>query len=106
MLRSVSIAALVITLGALVLWVVTGADAYTKYQVVETVTRELDPDDPLVAAGFYDDGPQVETISRDAFRFGLLPTPQGLLDKHLASVATVVAVVWAGPLAMWVRRRL
>jgi hypothetical protein len=95
MLRALLITSLLVTVAAVALWLATGGDAYTKFKVVETVAREVDPDDPLAAAGFYDDQAATETVSRDAFRFGLLPTPQGLVDRHLLSVATFAGPLWA-----------
>ncbi|MBD3220571.1 hypothetical protein GF314_04970 [bacterium] len=106
MVRGLLIASLVVTAAAIVLWLATGGDAYTKYRVVETVAREVDPDDPLAAAGFYDED-ATETTSRDEFRFGLLPTPQGLFDRHVVSVATFAGPMWAVTIAafIWSRRR-
>lgn len=93
MVRVLLILSLVVTVASVGLWLGTGGDAYTKYQVVETVAREIDPDDPLAAAGFYDED-ATETVSRQEFRFGLLPTPQGLFDKHAISVATFTGPPW------------
>jgi hypothetical protein len=95
----------VVTVASVVLWQATGGDYYTKFQVVETVAREVDPDDPLAAAGFYDDGPAEETVSRDAFRFGLLPTPQGVFDRHAISVASFAGPLWAATLVVFGWRR-
>ena len=63
-------------------------------------------DDPLAGTGFYDDA-RIETIERrDEFHLGLLPTPQGLLDKHILSVASILGPTWALPLfLLWVRTR-
>ena len=86
--------ALVVTIAAVVTWQVTGADYYTKFEVVEQIERPLDPKDPLVAAGFYDGTTTTETVTRKAFRFGLLPTPSGLFDKHAASVVSLASPLW------------
>ena len=106
MMRGLLIASLVVTVAAIVLWLATGGDAYTKYRVIETAAREVAPDDPLAAAGFYEED-ATATTSRDEFRFGLLPTPQGLFDKHVVSVATFAGPMWALTIAafVWSRRR-
>ncbi len=88
------VAAVMITLAALFTWQLTGGDYYTKYEVVEQVEKTLDPDDPLVAAGFYEGTTATETVARKDFRFGLLPTPSGLLDKHVASVVSISSPFW------------
>ena len=88
--KAVLTLSVVVTIAALVTWRVTGGDYYTKYQIVEQVEKQVDPDDPLAGTGFYDDESHTETVTRDAFRFGLLPTPSGFFDKHAASVVSVV----------------
>ena len=103
-LRGLLVASILVTVGAVALWLGTGRDAYTKFQVVETVAVEVDPDDPLAAAGFYDEG-QTETVSRPAFRFGLLPTPQGLFDRHAVSVVSVAGPLWGLTLVAWLWSR-
>jgi hypothetical protein len=86
----------------LVLWQATGGDYYTKYQVVEQVQKTVDPDDPLAAAGFYEGGTRTETVVRDEFRFGLLPTPRDILDKHSLSVVSIASPAWLVALfAVW-----
>lgn len=101
------IGAMLLTVASLILWQATGGDFYTKYQIVEVVPMQLDPDDPLVAAGFYDDD-ATETITRDEFRFGLLPTAEGLFDKHVISVLSFTAPTWFVTLGIiwWSRRKL
>jgi hypothetical protein len=100
--------AVIITLAALFTWQLTGGDYYTKYEVVEQIERPLDPDDPLVAAGFYEGSTTTETVARKDVRFGLLPTPSGVLDKHAASVISVALPVWllGFGLLFWNRRVL
>jgi hypothetical protein len=44
-------------------------------------------------------------VSRPAFRFGLLPTPQGLFDRHALSVVSVTAPLWGLTLAAWLWSR-
>ena len=88
------IASAVISIGAVLLWQATGGDYYTKFQVVEQVERKIDPNDPLAAAGFYDTESTVETVRRDEFRFGLLPTPSGLMDKHILAVLSIAGPFW------------
>ena len=104
--RYILIGALVITLAAVITWQATGGDYYTKFQVVEQVEKEIDRSNPLAAAGFYEGDTQTETVTRDEFRFGLLPTPSGIMDKHALSVASVVGPVWLLALALvWIGRR-
>ncbi len=99
--------ATILTIATLITWQATGGDSYTKFQVVEQVERKLDPDDPLAGTGFYEDDKVTETIKRDEFRLGLIPTPNGLLDKNAISVATIVVPVWVFAIVFWwfMRRR-
>jgi hypothetical protein len=99
--------AVVVTLATVVVWQATGGDYYTKFQVVEEIESETDPDDPLAAAGFYDGDSSTEVVTRDEFRFGLLPTPEGVFDKHAVSVASISGPVWLGAIgfAWWARRK-
>ncbi len=86
-----------VTVGALGLWASTNYHAYTKYEVVERVAIEVDEDDPFAGTGLFEGkggAPVYQTVQRESFHFGILPTPQGLLDKHIVSVLTVVAPVW------------
>lgn len=101
------ITAAAITLAAGGLWQATGGDYYTKYEVIEQVPRTVDPDDPFAEAGLYDGGSQTETVQRDEFRFGLLPTPQGIFDKHAISVVSFAAPAWIGAfgILIWTRRK-
>ena len=106
--QRISIAAAIIsTAGALAAWAGTGMHHYTKYKVVETVEEEIPADDPLAGTGFYDGSTQQKTVERDEFHLGLLPTPQGLFDRHILSVATIVVPFWGffGLLAWRSRRR-
>jgi hypothetical protein len=99
-------ATLLVTLVVLVTWQVTGGDYYTKFEVVEQVEKQVDPNDPLAQAGFYDGSTQTETVTRDAFRFGLLPTPGGLFDKHILSVLSIATPFWLLSLGLlWRSRR-
>jgi hypothetical protein len=103
---------ILLTVAALGLWVGTERHAYTKYQVVERVPVEP-ADDIFAATGLFDsaDGaPAFRTVQRDSFHFGLLPTPQGLLDKHVFSVLTIAGPPWAIAFGIigwlvWRRRR-
>jgi hypothetical protein len=105
--KVILVVTVLITVGALATWQVTGGDYYTKFEVVEEVEREIDPNDPLAGTGFYDGESQTETVVRKEFRFGLLPTPSGLFDKHMISVATAVSPFWVLTIAglWWMRRR-
>ena len=104
--KSIITLAIVVTVASLVTWQATGGDWYTKFEVVEQVEAKPDPGDPLAAAGFYDGDPVTRTEIRDEFRLGLLPTPSGLLDKHVLSVATLTGPLWALGLAVvWFGRR-
>jgi hypothetical protein len=99
-------ATVILTLAAVATWQITGGDYYTKFEVVEQVDKAIDPDDPLAAAGFYDGTSQTETVARADFRFGLLPTPSGIFDKHMLSVVSVVMPLWVISLGlMWLSRR-
>ena len=106
-IRMILAASIILTAGVLLAWQVTGGDYYTKFEVIEQVKAEPDPSDPLAAAGFYEDGMETRTISRREFRLGLLPTPQGLLDKHLLSVLTLILLIWVPAIALscLIRRR-
>ncbi|MBD3383088.1 MAG: hypothetical protein GF404_12950 [candidate division Zixibacteria bacterium] len=92
--KTVPALALLLTLGAVITWQATGGDYYTKFEVVERVERLPDADDPLAGTGFYDDEKVIETVTRKDFRFGLLPTPAGLFDKHILSVASISLPLW------------
>ena len=90
---SVSVA-LILTGAALVTWAATGRHAYTKYEVVERVEVDIPEDDLLAQAGFYEGSAEVRIVRTDGFHMGLFPVPQGLFDKHMVSVMTVVLPVW------------
>jgi len=103
--KHIAVLALIITVASIIVWRATGGDYYTKFEVVEQVEIKLDQDDPLVAAGFYDDQVKTETSRRDEFRLGLLPTPSKLLDKHLLSVASLTLPVWTLALVLFLLHR-
>lgn len=90
-----------ITVAALITWQTTGGDAYTKFEVVEEVERQLDPNDPLAGTGFYDDDKTTETVTRKEFRLGLIPTPAGLFDKHILAVTTIAGPPWGLAFGFW-----
>jgi len=83
-----------LTLIIFAVWLITGGDYYTKYEMVKEIEKELDPSDPLVAAGFYKDNKIIEIVTIDEFRLGLLPTPSGVFDKHIVAVVTLIGPVW------------
>ena len=97
--------AAVVTLVTLGVWIVTDLHFYTKFEVVETLEREIDPDDPLAGTGFYDSDTVETTVARPEFHLGLFPTPSGVLDKHAFSVVSILAPIWALILSAWVFRR-
>lgn len=98
--------AIAVTIASLFLWIGTGRHFYTKYQVVETREVPVDSRDPLADAGFYDSETRVETVQKEEFHFGLLPTPQGMFDKHILSVLSLVTPAWlAYSLLLLGRRR-
>ena len=100
-------AAIAVTLATVVVWQATGGDYYTKFEVVEEANAKIDPNDPLAAAGFYDGDSAKQVVARDEFRLGLLPTPEGLFDKHAVSVASISGPVWLGAIGFvwWTRRK-
>ncbi len=104
---SLVVLAAVITIGTLVIWLATDRHYYTKFEVVEKVAVPVAEDDPLAGTGFYEDDSVEKTVRRDEFHLGLLPTPQGLLDKHVLSVVSILAPTWSLCLALlwWLRRR-
>ncbi len=99
--------ALLVTAGAVVTWMATGRHYYTKFEVVERVEEPVADDDPFAATGFYDGGSVETTVRRDEFHLGLFPTPQGVLDKHALSVASILGPVWGLVLGiiLWQNRR-
>ncbi len=86
--------AVVLTVAAFGLWLATGAHPYTKYQDVTRQELPTDEDDPFAEAGFYDGDTVMQTVKKNVFYFGLLPTPQGLFDKHAFSVVSIVVPMW------------
>ncbi len=103
------ILAILSTVAALATWGGTGRHAYTKFEVIEQVPAKADADDPFADTGFFDEGeggPVLETVRRDEFHLGIFPTPQGVFDKHVISVLTIVVPFWGlFGVAALVRRR-
>jgi len=94
--------AVVFTIASLGAWAATDFHPYTKYQVVEEVEKTPDPDDPFAGTGLVEEGEvETEVVTRDEFHFGLLPTPQGLFDKHFVSVVTFAVPLWVLAAASW-----
>jgi len=93
--RTLLIVTVITSIGTVLLWQATGGDYYTKFEVVEQVKTPIDPDDPLAATGFYENDSVVETVRREEFRFGLLPTPSGLIDRHVFAVLSIAGPLWA-----------
>ena len=102
-----AIPVVLITVAALGLWWGTDRHFYTKFEVVTQVEVEIDPEDPLAQAGFYDGETVEKTVRRDEFHLGLLPTPRGLFDKHVISVVSIVFPAWllGGATLIRLRRR-
>lgn len=109
-MKTVILIATVMTLAAVITWLATGRDFYTKYQVVEIVEVPIDENDPLAQSGFYDDDePRTETVERDEFHLGLLPTTTNPFDKHIVSVVSIATPPWGLAALLfvlgWTRRR-
>lgn len=92
--KTIILIAIFISAAALVTWQATGGDYYTKFEVIEQVEVPIDQNDPLAQTGFYEGDTRTETVSKSGFRMGLLPTPSGLIDKHLISVISIVIPIW------------
>jgi hypothetical protein len=104
--KIILVLAALVTLAALITWQMTGGDYYTKFEVVDQIEAPVDQNDPLAAAGFYDETSQTKIVTLQEFHLGLLPTPSGLLDKHVISVVTIVSPVWLIVLGLvWRGRR-
>ena len=96
----------VVTIAAIITWQVTGGDWYTKFEVVEQIESKPDANDPLVAAGFYEGSTVITSVTKNEFRFGLLPTPTGIFDKHALSVTSVTGPLWVlGIGILWHQKR-
>jgi hypothetical protein len=105
LVKRLFVLSIVVTVLAVVVWQATGGDYYTKYEVVSQLEKAVDPSDPLAAAGFYDGTSVTETVKRNEFRFGLLPTPTGVFDKHVVSVASFVGPLWGLVIAVFIVAR-
>lgn len=104
--KATILAAAILTVVAIITWRATGGDYYTKFEIIEQVEKEIAADDPLAAAGFYEGDTRIETVRRDGFRMGLLPTPAGIIDKHAISVASISIPSWtAAFILIWINRR-
>lgn len=98
--------AFLITLASIITWQLTGGDYYTKFVVIEEIEHPVDANDPLAAAGFYEDQSAKQIAVRNEFHLGLLPTATGLFEKHIIAVATIAAPVWIIALGLlWLQRR-
>ncbi len=100
--------AIVVSFATLAVWFATGMHYYTKYEVVSKSKESTsDGNDPLAGTGFYDDdiATAERVVRRPEFHLGLLPTPQGLLDRHLLSVTTVLGLTWCVTLVPLIWRR-
>lgn len=83
-----------LTLGAVIIWLATGAHPYTKYRDVTREELPVDGNDPFAETGFYDGDAVTATVKKDVFYFGLLPVPRGVFDRHAVSVMSVVVPAW------------
>lgn len=97
--------AALVTLATLITWQMTGGDYYTKFEVVEQVETPVEENDPLAAAGFYENAARTQTVTRPEFHLGLLPTPNGLFDKHMLSMVSIVLPAWIVAVGLIWRRR-
>ena len=98
--------AIIISVSSLITWQMAGAHAYTTYHLNETIQVELDPNDPLVQAGFYGDQKTKDSVvTSTGLHLGLLPTAQGIFDKHIFSVASISGPVWGVALVFWFFQR-
>ena len=107
LVSSLIVVAVVVTIGTVATWLATGRHYYTKFEVVEKTEVPVAEDDPLAGTGFYDADSVETTVRRDEFHLGLLPTPQGLFDKHMLSVVSILGAAWGLFLLLpwWLRRR-
>ncbi len=104
--KIILVSAALVTLATLITWQMTGGDYYTKFEVIEQVETPVDQNDPLAAAGFYEEASQTKTVTRPEFHLGLLPTASGVFDKHVISVVSIVSPAWVITIALvWWRRR-
>ncbi len=105
--KIVILMASIVTVAVILIWQVTGGDYYTKFEVVEQVEVSVEQDDPLSDTGFYEGTSQIQTKTRKDFRLGLLPTPQGIFDKHVFSVVSIAAPTWVFTIGFvwWMHRR-
>jgi len=105
--RILAVVASVLTLAATIGWLATDRHHFTKFAVVEEVELAVPEDDPLAETGFYDEGTKTEPVRRKEFHLGLLPTPQGIFDRHAISVLSICGPLWALAAAafLWRRRR-
>lgn len=102
--RLAALAVLVTAIAALT-WLATGRHVFTKYEAIEERANPPAADDPFAAAGFYDGNTVAQVTHVDAFHFGLLPSAGSVLDKHVISLVTVAAPLWALTLVFAWRRR-
>lgn len=97
---------ILLTLGALVAWLATGARGWTRYPSENLAAVEAGSDEGLgdlfADTGLEDESGALEKIDNE-FRFGLLPSGPGRDAISVASVAGPCAVI-AG-LAFWLERR-
>ena len=103
--KTLLIAAVAVTGIALGVWVATERHTLTKFKVVEEARVPVGADDPFAGTGFYDDEVRTETLVKDEFHLGLLPS--GKLDRNALSVASLSGPPWAlaAGLILWRRRR-
>lgn len=96
-LLTVAISVTVVVLG---LWLATGAELVTKYEIADVIETPIDPSDPLADVGLYEGTTQLRTVTRPGFRFGLLPGP------HILSAAAILLPLWVLILGLlWTGRR-
>lgn len=104
--KTITLIAILVSAATLITWQATGGDYYTKFELIEQIEMPIDQNDPLAQTGFYDSDTRTETTRKSGFRMGLLPTPSGLIDKHLISVTSVMIPIWIVAIVMlWKARR-
>jgi len=106
MTKALVLTALAVTLVLATVWIATGAEGFTRFEVVERVQVPVAETDLLAGLDFYDEPTREQTVERDEFRLGLFPAPSSLFDRHMLSVVSIATPLWLAALFVaWRRRR-